>query len=47
MKPLEDKYIIMPQINLASFVQKTRNSKYNNELFKNIDFAIFSKYYIE
>ncbi len=35
-------YIIIPQVNLASIVEKHR-SRYRNELFRNIDFGIFDK----
>lgn len=41
---LESKYKIVPQINLATIIKKT-NKGYINELFKNIDFAIFSNDY--
>lgn len=43
IKALENKYIIIPQLNLASVVKKINNNRYYNELFRNIDFAIFSK----
>ena len=36
---------IMPQVNLASIIDKTSNYKYRNELFRNIDFGIFTKNY--
>lgn len=39
---LEPEYKVIPQINLATIIQKT-NGGYINELFKNIDFAIFDK----
>lgn len=42
IKELEPKYKIIPQVNLATIIQKVRNNKYINELFRNIDFAIFS-----
>ena len=45
LKELEDKYIIIPQLNLAAIVRKINNNKYYSELFRNIDFAIFSKDY--
>ena len=45
LKKLEDKYIIIPQLNLAAIVRKINNNKYYSELFRNIDFAIFSKDY--
>ena len=37
----------MPQLNLASIINKEGNYKYRNELFRNIDFGIFSKDYKE
>lgn len=42
MLELNNEYNIIPQINLATIVQK-RNKGFINELFKNIDFAIFDK----
>lgn len=39
---LEQEYKIVPQLNLGTIVEK-QNKGYRNELFKNIDFAIFSK----
>ena len=39
---LESEYRVIPQINLATIIKKT-SGKYINELFKNIDFAIFDK----
>lgn len=44
IKELEPEYKIVPQVNLATIVKKT-NKGYINELFKNIDFAIFDKDY--
>lgn len=38
-----DEYKIQTQVNLASIVKKVDNSKYQNELFRNIDFGIFEK----
>ena len=38
---------IQPQVNLASIVQKETNNYYINELFRNIDFGIFTKDYNE
>lgn len=43
---LSGEYNIIPQINLATIVRKT-NKGYINELFKNIDFAIFDKEFKE
>lgn len=36
---------IMPQVNLATIINKEGNYTWHNELFKNIDFGIFSKDY--
>lgn len=36
---------IHPQLNLNSVIDKTDNTKYRNELFRNIDFAIFDSDY--
>lgn len=44
IKDLENGYKIVPQVNLATIVKKI-NRGYINELFKNIDFAIFDKDY--
>jgi len=44
IKELESEYKIIPQINLATIIKKI-NKGYINELFKNIDFAIFDKEY--
>lgn len=44
IKCLNDSYIVVPQVNLA--VDKVNNNKrftYRSELFRNIDFGIFSK----
>ena len=45
IKELENEYIIHPQINLATIVKKISTDRYANELFRNIDFAIFDKNY--
>lgn len=37
--------IIVPQVNLASIVKKEGNSRYNTELFRNIDFGVFDRDY--
>ena len=44
-KNFENKYLIVPQVNLASFVNKEKQyeNEYQNELFRNIDFGIFDK----
>ena len=38
-------YTVQPQINLASIIDKESQSKYRNELFRNIDFGIFDSDY--
>ena len=45
LKPLEEEYKIIPQINLATIIEKESNIKYQNELYRNIDYAIFTKDY--
>ncbi|MDR0957578.1 MAG: DUF2726 domain-containing protein [Candidatus Nomurabacteria bacterium] len=46
IKPLEElDFIIIPQVNLATIIQKNSSSHYQTELFRNIDFAIFDKDY--
>jgi len=47
LKPLELRYKIVPQLNLASIVRKTKNNYFYTDLFRNIDFAIFSSDYSE
>lgn len=42
---LGDTYILQPQINLASIIRKEADAKYQNELFRNIDFGVFDKNY--
>lgn len=36
---------VHPQLNLSSVIEKITKTKYQNELFRNIDFALFDKYY--
>ena len=36
---------IVPQVNLASVIQKVSDSRFNTELFRNIDFGVFSTDY--
>ena len=43
LKELEHNYAIIPQLNLASIIYKENNNRYYNDLFRNIDFAIFTK----
>ena len=47
LKELQDNYTIVPQLNLAAVVKKINNNRYYSELFRNIDFAIFTKDYQE
>lgn len=45
MKDLETEYNIVPQLVLSSVVDKKSKQKYRSELYRIIDFAIFSKDY--
>ena len=47
IRDLKNNYEIVPQLALASVIKKTSKYKYQNELYKIIDFAIFSKDYDE
>ena len=44
-KNFAQEYIIMPQVNLASIIEKIKDfpTQYQNELYRNIDFGIFDK----
>lgn len=42
---VEPEYIIQPQINLASIIDKKSDDRFRNELFRNIDFGIFDQNY--
>ena len=35
-----EEYCVFPQINLASFIDRTDNVRFHNELFRNVDFLI-------
>ncbi|MGN0517674.1 MAG: DUF2726 domain-containing protein [Acutalibacteraceae bacterium] len=37
---IPDDYLIIPQSNLATFIHRTDGAKYQNELFRNVDFLI-------
>lgn len=37
-------YIVFPQINLATIINRNDEHKYQNELYRNIDFVIFDLY---
>lgn len=47
LKHFSNEYEIMPQVNLATIVEKVNNKKYQTELYRNIDFGIFTKDYHE
>ena len=49
LKQLEDEQniIVHPQVNLASIIHKISDLPFHNELFRNVDFAIFSRDYKE
>ncbi len=36
-------YKVIPQVNLATIVQKKSNQRYQSELYRNIDFVVFNK----
>ena len=38
-------YNVVPQVNLAAILQKHGDFKYQNELFRNIDFGVFDEHY--
>ena len=38
---ISNQYVILPQINLASVIDKEGGSNFRNELFRNIDFGVF------
>lgn len=39
-------YFVFPQINLASFIDRTDNSRYRNELYRNVDFLVTDGEYV-
>lgn len=43
---LPSEYILQPQVNLASIIDKVKKKRYCNELFRNIDFGIFDQSYM-
>lgn len=47
LKSLEASYKVVSQLNLASIVTKLTNNNYYTDLFRNIDFAIFTPDYSE
>lgn len=42
LKVLEPKYKIIPQVNLGTIIEKISSEKFENELFRNIDYGIFT-----
>ncbi len=39
-KSLPEGYCVFPQINLASFIERTDHARFHNELFRNVDFLV-------
>lgn len=39
----EGEYKVLPQVNLASIINKVSNQRYQSELYRNVDYGIFSK----
>lgn len=44
-KAVSGNYILQPQVNLATIIERTDEHKYQNELYRNIDFVIFDPQY--
>lgn len=44
-KSVSGNYILQPQVNLATIIERTDEHKYQNELYRNIDFVIFDLQY--
>ena len=40
-KSAGENYTVQPQVNLATIIEKQGDFKYQNELYRNIDFGIF------
>lgn len=40
---LPEEYILQPQVNLATIIEKESNERYQNELYRNVDFCIFNQ----
>lgn len=43
---IPEKFFVFPQINLASFIERTDNARFHNELFRNVDFLIADGEYV-
>ena len=44
-KSAGENYTVQPQVNLATIIEKQGDFKYQNELYRNIDFGIFDENY--
>lgn len=42
---VSDNHIVLPQVNLATIIKKQGDFKYQNELYRNVDFGVFDKDY--
>ncbi|MBQ7102291.1 MAG: DUF2726 domain-containing protein [Clostridia bacterium] len=42
---IPDGFFVFPQINLASFINRTDDARFHNELFRNVDFLITNEKY--
>ena len=42
---MPDGYLVFPQVNLASIINRTDGARFQNELFRNVDFLITDKIY--
>ncbi len=40
-----ENYVVLPQVNLATVIKKQGDFKFQNELYRNIDFGIFDRDY--
>jgi len=40
-----DRYCVFPQINLASFIERTDDARFRNELYRNVDFLVTDETY--
>lgn len=45
-KAIPENYILLPQVNLATIIRRVDEHTYQNELYRNIDFAIFNSEYM-
>ena len=42
---IDNSLIVLPQVNLATIIEKVGNHRWQNELYRNIDFAVFDADY--